>query len=329
MSARRVLFHAVLAIALSGCIDDDDDLPATADAGGQLDGSVDMADMAVPDLAVVRDLAVVPDEGIYDMDRVFDVSLPADQGMPDQGPDMPTTDMGTDDMGTDANLSDGGPSDGGTDGGAPDGGDSDGGPDMAPDGGEVDGGDDMAQPGVCVGPDPADPPPYPEVIEDCGVSCEGAPTPVWSLNDFQPQSCGFEQSYGLNAFQGRVTLFATFNAGCGFCQAQAEGLEQMRLELEFAGHAVWFVALNSASNLGSAERLIERCGFPLMQDTEELNVWELQNGGVSDFYIYDVDGRLVRHYDQTDERAERGRSLTLSNEDDYNELKQAIIDAIP
>lgn len=317
MSARRVLFHAVLAIALSGCIDDDDDLPATADAGGQLDGS--MSDMAVPDLAV-RDLAVARDEGIYDMDPVIDVSLPADQGMPDQG--MPT------DMGPDADPSDGGPSDGGPDGSAPDGGASDGGPDMAPDG-EVDGGVDMGPPGVCVGPDPADPPPYPEVIEDCGVSCEGAPTPVWSLNDFQPQSCGFEQRYGLNAFQGRVTLFATFNAGCGFCQAQAEGLEQMRLELEFAGHAVWFVALNSASNLGSAERLIERCGFPLMQDTEELNVWALQNGGVSDFYIYDVDGRLVRHYDQTDERAERGRSLTLSNEDDYNELKQAIIDAIP
>jgi hypothetical protein len=297
------------AVLLTGCdAEEDASPPEPTPVDAAIDGTIDpdAAVDATVDAAPGSDAAIdmiidrgPPDQGMVDMAQP-DLTAPDMQVSADQG--MPADDMG---MG-DGSMGDGS---------------------MGDDGGMAD--MDMPPPGVCVGPDTADPPAYPAPIDDCGVSCVGAPTPVWSLADFQPQSCGFEQTYGLNTFQGRVTLFATFNAGCGFCQAQAEGLEQMRLELEFAGHPVWFVALNSASNLPHAERLIERCSFPLMQDTEELNVWDLQNGGVSDFYIYDVDGRLVRHYDQTEERAERGRSLTLSNDEDYDELKQAIIDALP
>ena len=34
------------------------------------------------------------------------------------------------------------------------------------------------------------------------------PAPSWSLYDFQPESCGYKQAYGLDAFEGRVTVVA-------------------------------------------------------------------------------------------------------------------------
>ena len=36
----------------------------------------------------------------------------------------------------------------------------------------------------------------------------GEPAPKWALTDFQPQSCGFEATYGLDVFRGKVTLIA-------------------------------------------------------------------------------------------------------------------------
>lgn len=38
--------------------------------------------------------------------------------------------------------------------------------------------------------------------------CIGSETPSWIAQDFQPQSCGFKQSYNLRAFRGYVTVVA-------------------------------------------------------------------------------------------------------------------------
>jgi len=42
---------------------------------------------------------------------------------------------------------------------------------------------------------------------DC-PTCEGAPFPSWTLLDFQPASDKFGESYGLEAFKGRVVVLA-------------------------------------------------------------------------------------------------------------------------
>lgn len=50
--------------------------------------------------------------------------------------------------------------------------------------------------------------------DSCPDSCQpdptavGAAAPGWQLQDFQPQSPGFETTYGLDAFKGRVTVVA-------------------------------------------------------------------------------------------------------------------------
>ena len=50
--------------------------------------------------------------------------------------------------------------------------------------------------------------------------------------------------------------------------------------------------VNAISALETQHKLVDRCAFALFQDTEEDNVWELQNGKKDDMYIYDREGRL-------------------------------------
>ena len=42
------------------------------------------------------------------------------------------------------------------------------------------------------------------------ASCFGTEAPAFAAYDFQPQSCGFGATYGLDAFKGRVTFVALF-----------------------------------------------------------------------------------------------------------------------
>lgn len=70
-------------------------------------------------------------------------------------------------------------------------------------------------PAVCIGPRPpssawdaapSGPEPEPNTGEPGPEP--GSLPPAWALIDFQPQSCGYEAIYGLDAFEGRVTVVA-------------------------------------------------------------------------------------------------------------------------
>ena len=39
-----------------------------------------------------------------------------------------------------------------------------------------------------------------------GAGCLATPAPLWALNDFQPSSCGFRATYGLDLFRGEVVV---------------------------------------------------------------------------------------------------------------------------
>ena len=100
-------------------------------------------------------------------------------------------------------------------------------------------------------------------------------------------------------------------------------MEQMRFELEGAGHEVQFVTINAVSALETQQKLVDRCSFPLFQDTAEADVWGLHNGLKDDFYVYDRSGILVDYLPITGER-----SVTLSTAEGYANLKGAILDAL-
>jgi hypothetical protein len=50
-----------------------------------------------------------------------------------------------------------------------------------------------------------------EVVDPCfhkPATCSGAPMPSWELFDFQPRSCGYKATYGLDLYKGHVTVVA-------------------------------------------------------------------------------------------------------------------------
>jgi hypothetical protein len=76
--------------------------------------------------------------------------------------------------------------------------------------------DGSTGPGVCIGAKPpasawsADPSGGggSSAAELDGGPPVGEPPPQWALRDFQPQSCGYGATYGLEVFRGEVTLLA-------------------------------------------------------------------------------------------------------------------------
>ena len=148
--------------------------------------------------------------------------------------------------------------------------------------------------------------------------------PYWRLYDFQPQSCGYEWTYGMDSFEGHVTLVALLAGWCGFCQAQAQKMEQMRIELQLEGYDVQFIAVNgtSADTEEYRQNLVDRCAFPLFQDTAMQSAWSAHGGGKDDMYIYGADGTLVVELPYGEEVP-----TNLSTEEGYDAVKQALIDA--
>jgi thiol-disulfide isomerase/thioredoxin len=125
-----------------------------------------------------------------------------------------------------------------------------------------------------------------------GARCVGAPAPSWSLEDVQPQSARFGQSYGLEVFEGQVVLVALLASWCPYCQQQAELLEGMLAELRAEGLEVEFVTLNAANAADTQENLLALCSFPLLQDTEEASAWGKHEGSKDDLFVYRPDGTL-------------------------------------
>jgi len=125
----------------------------------------------------------------------------------------------------------------------------------------------------------------------------GAPAPAFALEDFQPVSTRFGESYGIEAFKGSVLLMPLFAAWCPDCVGCAvllDGLYQGWLD---DGLNVRVMSINSIDGRSSRQKLIDACSFPLLQDTGDAKVWDDLLGSKDDHYIYTADGILSRYYD--------------------------------
>lgn len=95
----------------------------------------------------------------------------------------------------------------------------------------------------------------------------------------------------------------------------------MRIELEVAGVDVGFLSINKSDAVEQQPKLVEQCSFPLLQDLEEVGVWDLMAGHKDDFYIYDAAGELARYLPVSG-----GISMNLSTDQGYANLKQQILE---
>lgn len=167
--------------------------------------------------------------------------------------------------------------------------------------------------------------------EDAGPQTCGAGTtrcaapdgwPTWQLEDIQPDSPRFGQTYGLDVFEGRVVFVAYLVGWCPYCQSQTSKLEELRLELEGEGVDVAFVTVHgtSANNADDQEALTSRCSFPILQDTEDVGAWDASGGGKDDFTIYGPTGEVLAYLPPSS-------GTNLGDADDYAALKARLVEA--
>ena len=105
------------------------------------------------------------------------------------------------------------------------------------------------------------------------VTCVGANPPNFIMRDLNPASCGVGQYYGLDAFQGEVTLVVLLRSTCGYCQAQLLKLEQLRFELLTLGHVFWLVIINEIGTGEYVSYLTDRSTSAILQDMPEVGAW--------------------------------------------------------
>ena len=114
---------------------------------------------------------------------------------------------------------------------------------------------------------------------------------------------------------------------CSYCQTQANNLDRMRLDLNSHGHKdIVFMAINGAGDADTDENranLSGKCAFPLFQDVEGVNAWQLHAGHKDDIVIYDADGNLASSFRNIDETV-----TDLSRDEGYNNIRDAILEAI-
>lgn len=125
----------------------------------------------------------------------------------------------------------------------------------------------------------------------------GASAPSFALEDFQPQSARFGESYGTEEFKGSVLLLPLFAAWCPDCVGCAVLLDKLYQEWLDDGLNVRIMSINSIDGRSSRQKLINACSFPLLQDTKEAKVWDTLLGSKDDHYIYTAEGVLDRYYD--------------------------------
>lgn len=97
----------------------------------------------------------------------------------------------------------------------------------------------------------------------------------------------------------------------------------MRIELEVAGHEVDFVSINRSDGVATQDKLVKKCAFPQLQDTEELGIWAQLAGGKDDFYVFDRDGVLHTYL-----KSFGDIPTNLAEADGYSAVKGAILSAI-
>lgn len=85
-----------------------------------------------------------------------------------------------------------------------------------------------------------------------------------------------------------------------------------------------FVGINKADAAANQQDLINRCSFPLLQDTEEVNAWGVHHHGYKDdFFIYGTDGTLVDYLPP-----DGPRSTNLATPEGYANVKNALLAAL-
>ena len=99
-------------------------------------------------------------------------------------------------------------------------------------------------------------------------------------------------------------------------------MQDLHTELVTEGHDIDVVVINQSSAQSSLPGLVDRCEFPIFQDTTTVNAWGLHAGGKDDIIIYNSDGTLSSFLEFGG-----STSTNLGSASGYNNVKAKILEA--
>jgi peroxiredoxin len=150
----------------------------------------------------------------------------------------------------------------------------------------------------------------------------GASAPSFALEDFQPQSARFGESYGLEEFRGSVLLVALYAGWCTTCVGCATIMNDVYKQWQVEGLNVRVCGINPSNAKPHQRMLVNVCDFPLLQDTDEIGAWDKLLGTKDDHYVYDEAGVLRRFVDFRENLSEM-----IITDAGQAMFRQAIVDA--
>ena len=108
-----------------------------------------------------------------------------------------------------------------------------------------------------------------EVSCDAPPACEGgaasqcvcADLPTWQLQDVNQNSERFMETFGLEAFEGKVTVVSMYKINCAFCAQQMGYLQVLKDQLASEGFDVAFATvLKNSGEVGTTCTAASDCG---------------------------------------------------------------------
>jgi thiol-disulfide isomerase/thioredoxin len=150
----------------------------------------------------------------------------------------------------------------------------------------------------------------------------GAAEPGFKLEDFQPKSARFGETYGLDEFRGSVLFMPLYAGWCDTCIGCADILNDVYKEWQADGLNVRVAAINPINALPHQKYLVEVCDFPLLQDTEQAHAWDALPGAKDDTSVYNADGTLHQFI-----RFEGNLNQMIVSEAGKAFFRKAIVDA--
>ena len=98
-------------------------------------------------------------------------------------------------------------------------------------------------------------------------------------------------------------------------------MERLRIELDAQGHSRHYVGINVSYAAEFQHELVDRCAFPLFQDSESVNTPLQHHIYKDDMAIYDSEGKLAHYLPM------RGGDFVvdLSSPEGYENVKELLL----
>ena len=146
-----------------------------------------------------------------------------------------------------------------------------------------------------VAPDVVTPDVQPDVpTQDTVVVAEPNDLLPWKLKDVQPESPGFNTTYGPKELAGKRLVVLCGAGWCASCVAQVEVMEKLKKSFEAKGKTDFtMAAINDASANSQKTALTNVSTFPIFQATTSSNGWAAQKCAKNDAFVYSAEGKQL------------------------------------